>query len=65
MKYMARLARLALEMTETLMGKKCRDTAVQFTLHADLLATEIYRGTGRKRPQIVRGPLVAALDAAN
>lgn len=65
MKYMARLARLALEMTETLMGKKCRDTAVQFTLHADLLATEIYRGTGRKRPQILRGPLVAALDAAN
>ena len=64
-KYMGRFARLALEMTETLMGKKCRDTAVQFTVHADLLATEIYRGLRPKRPQILLGPLFAALDAAN
>ena len=60
---MTRLVRLALELTETLMGKKCRDTALQFTLHADLLATEIYRGTGRKRPQILQEPLLAALNA--
>eukprot|EP00435_Cladocopium_sp_Y103_P022242 s749_g5.t1 len=64
-KYMIRLARLALEMTETLMGKKCRQTAVHFTLHSDLLATEIYRGVIAKRPQLLLGPLVAALEAAN
>ena len=62
-KDMTRLVRLALELTETLMGKKCRDTALHFTLHADLLATEIYRGTGRKRPQILQEPLLAALNA--